>query len=66
MPEHDPPRFERLALHMRAQAAEKAARDEAMRVIERWNAALAAGRALGMGRRLSWPRKRCEDFGLTS
>jgi len=43
MPEHDPTRTDRLALYMRAQAAEKAARDEAVHVIERWNAALAAG-----------------------
>src|SRR5215471_18261160 len=44
MPEHDPTRTDRLALYMRARAAEKAARDEAVRVVERWNAALAAGR----------------------
>jgi len=44
MPEHDPPRFERLALHMRARAAEKAAHDAAVHVIERWNAATVAGR----------------------
>jgi len=31
-----------MALYMRARA-EKAARDEAMRVVERWNASLAAG-----------------------
>ena len=39
-----PPRTERLALYMRARAAEKAAGDEAVRVVERWNAELAAGR----------------------
>src|ERR1700730_17449772 len=44
MPEHDPTRTDRLALYMRARAAEKAARDEAVAVVERWNAALAAGR----------------------
>jgi hypothetical protein len=44
MPEHDPPRSERLALHMRTCAAEKAAHDAAVQVIERWNAAIAAGR----------------------
>jgi len=44
MPEHDPTRTDRLALYMRAHAAEKAARDEAVRVIERWNTALSAGR----------------------
>jgi len=44
MPEHDPTRADRLALYMRARAAEKAAREEAVRVIDRWNAALLAGR----------------------
>jgi hypothetical protein len=44
MPEHDPTRTDRLALYMRARAAEKAGRDEAVAVVERWNAALAAGR----------------------
>src|ERR1700730_18111649 len=44
MPEHDPTRTDRLALYMRARAAEQAARDEAVRVVECWNAALAAGR----------------------
>ena len=44
MPEHDPTRTDRLALYMRARAAEKAARDEAVAVVERRNAALAAGR----------------------
>ena len=43
MPEHDPPRTERLALHMREQADYKAARDEAVRVVERWKA---EGRAI--------------------
>jgi hypothetical protein len=46
MPKHDPPRTERLALYMRAPAAEKAARDEAVGVVERWNAATAAGRGV--------------------
>jgi hypothetical protein len=44
MPEHDPPRTERLALYTRERAAKQAAHDEAVRVVERWNAALAAGR----------------------
>src|ERR1700730_5196383 len=44
MPEHDPTRTDRLALYMRARAAEKAAHDDAVRVVERWNAAVAAGR----------------------
>jgi hypothetical protein len=44
MPEHDPTRTDRMAAHMRARAVEKAARDEAERVVERWNAALAADR----------------------
>jgi len=44
MPEHDPPRTERLALYMRERAADQVAHDEAVRVVERWNAALAAGR----------------------
>jgi len=43
MPEHDPPRVERLALYMRAGAAEKAAREDAVRIIRRWNAAITAG-----------------------
>ena len=43
MPEHDPTRTDRLALYMRARAAEKTAREEAVRVIERWNTALSAG-----------------------
>ena len=42
MPEHDPPRAERLAALMRAAAADKAARDDAVRVVERWNAHVAA------------------------
>jgi hypothetical protein len=44
MPEHDPTRTDRLALYMRARAAEKGARDEAVRVIAEWNTALSAGR----------------------
>jgi len=44
MPEHDPPRTERLALYMRERAAEEAAREEAARVVERWNAVAAAGK----------------------
>ena len=35
---------DRLALYMRAKAAKQAAHDEAVRVVERWNAALASGR----------------------
>ena len=42
MPEHDPSHKDRLAIRMAASAADKAARDEAIRVIERWNAHLAA------------------------
>ena len=45
MPDHDPTRTDGLALYMRAKAAEKAAHDEAVRVVERKNAALAAGRS---------------------
>jgi len=45
MPDHDPPRTERLALYMRERAAEKAAHDEAVRVVERWNAALTSEHA---------------------
>jgi len=37
-------RAARTAAYMRERAAEKAAHDEAARVVERWNAALAAGR----------------------
>jgi len=44
MPEHDPPRTERLALYMLERADEQTARDAALQVIERWNAELAAGR----------------------
>ena len=44
MPEHDSSHKDRLAAIMRASAADKAARDEAVRLVERWNAALAAGR----------------------
>ena len=43
MPEHEPSRTDRLANRMRADAAEKAARDEAVRVVKEWNASLAAG-----------------------
>ena len=43
MPEHDPTRTDRLALYMRAGAAEKAAHDDAVRVVAQWNIALAAG-----------------------
>src|SRR5262249_19247201 len=43
MPEHDPTRTDRMALYMRTRAAEKAAREEAARVVEQWNASLAAG-----------------------
>ena len=43
MPEHDPPRTERLALYMRERAEQQAAHDEAVAVVERWNAAIAAG-----------------------
>jgi hypothetical protein len=32
-----------MAIYMRARAAEKAAREEAMRVVEQWNTSLAAG-----------------------
>jgi len=44
MPEHDAPRSERVAIYRRERAAQLAARDEAVRVVERWNIALAAGR----------------------
>jgi hypothetical protein len=43
MPEHDPPRSQELAARMRADAAEKAKRDEAVRVVERWTTAVKAG-----------------------
>jgi hypothetical protein len=42
MPEHDPPRSQELAARMRADAAEKAARDEAVRIVAQWNIAVAA------------------------
>src|SRR5215831_18430215 len=41
---HDPTRMDRDAAYMRARAAEQAAQDEAVSVVERWNAALSAGR----------------------
>jgi|SRR6516164_1458529 hypothetical protein len=44
MPEHDPTHADRLSAYQRARAAEQAARDDAVRVVERWNAALAVGR----------------------
>jgi hypothetical protein len=44
MPDHDPTRTDRLALYMRARAAEKAAHDDAVAVIERWNTALGEAR----------------------
>jgi hypothetical protein len=43
MPERDSTRTDRFALDMRARAAEKAAHDDAVRVVERWNCALSAG-----------------------
>jgi len=45
MPEHDPTRTDRLALYMRANAARQAARDDAVRIVDRWNGALTTGRA---------------------
>src|SRR5262252_2926070 len=44
MPDHDPTRTDRLAMYMRRQAAERAGHEAAVRVVERWNAALAVGR----------------------
>src|SRR5258707_14779340 len=43
LPDHDPTRTDRLALYMRARAAEKVAHDEAVAAVERWSAAIAAG-----------------------
>ena len=42
LPDHDPTRTDRLALYMRARAAEKVAHDEAVAAVERWSAAIAA------------------------
>jgi hypothetical protein len=42
MPEHDPPRSQELAARMRVDAADKAARDEAGHVVERWNRHIAS------------------------
>jgi hypothetical protein len=39
-------RTDRLALYMRTRAAKQAARDEAVRIVDRWNAALAVGRGV--------------------
>jgi hypothetical protein len=44
MPEHDPNRTDRLGAYRHARAAEQGTHEEAARVVERWNAALAAGR----------------------
>jgi len=57
MPEHDLTRTDRMALYIRARADAKAARDEAVRVVERENAALSevpcgrrpSARAKGLG-----------------
>jgi len=43
MPDHDPTRTDRAAAFMRKAAAEKAAHDEAVDFVERYNAALASG-----------------------
>jgi hypothetical protein len=43
MPEHDPPRSQELAACMRADADDRAACDDAVRVVAHWNIALAAG-----------------------
>jgi hypothetical protein len=45
VPEHGPTHADRLTTYQRARAAEKAVREDAVRVVARWNAALAAGRA---------------------
>ena len=42
MPKHDPPCSQELAARMRIDAADKVARDEAGRVVERWNRHIAA------------------------
>jgi hypothetical protein len=44
MPDHDPTRTDRLAAYKRAHAAEQAAHDDAVRIVDRWNGALASGR----------------------
>jgi hypothetical protein len=44
MPQPDPTRTNRLTAYQRSRAAETAAHDDAARVIERWNAVIAAGR----------------------
>src|SRR5215831_10764761 len=44
MLEHEPLRTDRLALYMREQAAERHAYDKPVAIVERWNAAFAAGR----------------------
>ena len=43
MPEHDPTRANRLAIYMCTRAAEKVARDKAVRVVEWWKAEVARG-----------------------
>jgi hypothetical protein len=55
MPEHDPTHTDRMAIYMRACVAERAAHDDAVRVIKRWNAVLAAER----GGELWSPTIRC-------
>jgi hypothetical protein len=43
MPDHDPPRDMRLAARMREDSDARAARVEAVRIVERWNRAFASG-----------------------
>jgi hypothetical protein len=64
MPEHDPTRTDRLALYMRARAAEKAAHDDAVKIVERWNTALRKGGVARCGRRRSDARSRPACRGL--
>jgi hypothetical protein len=45
VPDHDPTRTDRLAAYQRAQAADRATHDDALIIIDRWNSALASGRA---------------------
>jgi len=43
-----------MSANMRRQAADRAARDEAVRVVERWNAAIAAGRDIWWSPTIPW------------
>ena len=71
MPEHDLTRTDRMALYIRARADAKAARDEAVRVVEGENAALSevpcgrrpSARAKGLGASCGRRDRACRSHG---